>query len=96
LKITTRRNGEPRATLRVAYHLNAEELVNALSSAVSTYEVLEELPAIMSRAKVEKHIKSALNERGEDASHEDSECDEEYRTWARNQINHHFFPATKN
>lgn len=94
--MTQRRTGEPRATLRVEYHLNAEELANALCSDVSAYETLEDLPEIMSRTQVEKHIKSALNERGENASHEDSECDDEYRDWARKQIDHHYFPVTKN
>lgn len=94
--MTNRRSGEPRATLRVEYHLDAKELANALATNVAFYEVLDDLPEIMSRAAVEKNIKDALRDRGENASFEDTERDEEILAWSRKQIDHHFFPVTKN
>jgi hypothetical protein len=94
--MTQRRNGEPRATLRVEYNLTANELANALATNIAFYEVFEDLPEIMSRSAVEKNIKDALRNRGENASHEDAERDEEIHAWSWKQIDHHFFPVTRN
>lgn len=94
--MTLRRSGEPRATLRVDYHLDAKELANALATNVAFYEALEDLPDIMSRTAVEKNIKDALRDRGENASFEDAERDEDVLAWSRKQINHHYFPVPKN
>jgi len=93
--MSLRRDCKPRATLRVQYHLDADALTNALATHISAYETLEGLPDIMSRASVEKNIKEALRDRGEDATFDDAERDEDVLAWSRKQINHHFFPATK-
>lgn len=85
MKFTQRKSGDQRTTLRVDFHLSAEELAGALYVHVYNFEMIEDLPEKMPEAKIIERVKASLSFRGEECLYpEDKE--EEYWDWCVSQI----------